>query len=197
MSCEWWVHLNTLFLAYFVIGLPQRHDFKSKKEASQTATSDEKLAEATTLQVPSSWSSISCTPIPCAWPSSKPCLCMFSRHILWELSVYELFVFQCMLLSVLNVTEEWCYLISQFLYLGSLTANIMVFSDADLCREIVCKTSGLYRALWGTFTVHISHNICLLKTWLLVYLQYLITGSNHWSGFSSSFFTVFLPTYGR
>jgi hypothetical protein len=74
---------------------------------------------------------------------------------------------------------------------------IMVFSDADLCREIVCKTSGLYRALWGTFTVHISHNICLLKTWLLVYLQYLITGSNHWSGFSSSFFTVFLPTYGR
>jgi len=48
------VHLNTLGLAYFVIGLPQRYDFKSKKEASQTATSDEKLAEATTLQVPSS-----------------------------------------------------------------------------------------------------------------------------------------------
>jgi hypothetical protein len=44
-----------------------------------------------------------------------------------ELSVYELFVFRCMLLSVSNVTEEWCYLISKFLYLGSLTANYYGF----------------------------------------------------------------------
>ncbi len=166
MSCEWWVHLNTLGLAYLVIGLPQRHDFKSKKEASQTATSDEKLAEATTLQVPSSWSSISCTPISCAWPSSKPCLCMFSRHVLWNCQYMSFLCSNvCCFLYWMSLRNDATWFQSSCTWVRWLQI-IMVLSDADLCREIVCKASGLYRALWGTFTFHISHNICLLKTWL-------------------------------